>query len=72
MLSGLEPCPELTHLSGEAQACQGLVNGVTNGVGQGTAAALNNVAKTAGGAKAPPAMLKFFRRQGAGLAAGKW
>ncbi|KAK4493735.1 hypothetical protein PRZ48_014920 [Zasmidium cellare] len=60
------PVPQI---GGEAQACQGLVNGVTNGVGQGTAAALNNVAGNVGTVKAAARWLKVFRRQGSGLAA---
>lgn len=62
------PVPQI---GGEAQACQGLVDGVSNGVGQGGSAALNNVAGNVATAKAATRRLKLFRRQGTGAAAGK-
>ena len=49
-----------------------MVSGVSNGVGQGTSAALNNVAGTLGKAKGGARKFRFFRRQGSGLSTGKW
>lgn len=58
--------------SGEAQACQGLVDGVTNGVGQGVSAALNNVAGTVSALKGATKKYRVVRRQGSGAATRKY
>lgn len=58
------------NIPGEAQFCQNVANGVTNGVGQATDAALTNTATTI--SKTSKLRLRLYRRQGTGAADGKF
>ncbi|KAF7190002.1 hypothetical protein HII31_08333 [Pseudocercospora fuligena] len=56
----------IPQIGGEAQFCQNVVNGATNGVGQATNAALTNTATTI--PKTTKLRLRMYRRQGTGAA----